>query len=610
MVTAVGKAATVMARSSAHTLVAALAKHALGAKINWQVCTTQYYVTEIAASTMWILSHFMALVKPITWSALLSFGVLFFSLAAAAASSSRQPRVVHSSRSNAPQGFASLGPAPGDQTIKLRIALASKDAPGLEKALLDVSTPSSSNYGNHLTKDEVNAYLAPSDEALAAVQSWLSSNNVTASSSGPAGDWLTATVPISKANDLLGANYQTFQHINSGKSYARTLIIPISVRPVLSLPQSKKKGNSGSGSNADSCATTITPTCLQTLYGIPTTAASESSNSIAVAGFIEQFAQKADLQTFLTSFRKDMSSSTTFSTQTLDGGENTQSPQDAGVEALDIQYTVGVATGVPVVFVSVGEDDQDGDLGGFLDIVNFLGAEDNVPQVMTTSYGGDESNISQALAVKLCNAYMGLGARGTSVLFASGDGGVEGGQAQQCTTFQVAFPAGCPYLTAVGSVHGTSPETASDFSSGGFSNYFGVADYQADAVAGYLKALGSTNQGLFNASGRGYPDVSAQGENVQIVSGGQTGGVDGTSCSTPIFASVIGLINDQLVAGGKPPLGFLNPWLYSNAAALNDVSAGSNPGCGTDGFPAKAGWDPVTGLGTPNFAALKAAAGL
>ncbi|KAJ7931745.1 family S53 protease [Mycena leptocephala] len=520
---------------------------------------------------------------------------------AAATSRSVQPRVLKSSRSNAPQGFASLGAASAAQPIKLRIALASKDISGLESALLDVSTPSSPKYGNHLTKDEVNAYLAPSDEALAAVQNWLSSNNVTAVSSGAAGDWLTAKIPISKANDLLGANYETFQHINSGKSYARTLTFslpadvavhiddihptttfnnPLSVRPVLSVPDSRKKGSNGtSTSTAASCAKTVTPTCLQTLYGIPTTPGTESSNSIAVAGNIEQFAQKADLKKFLTSFRKDLSSSTTFSTQTLDGGENTQSAADAGTEALDIQYTVGVATGVPVTFVSVGEDSQDGDLGGFLDIVNFLADEDNVPQVMTTSYGENESDLSQALAFKLCNAYMGLGARGTSVLFASGDGGVEGGQAQSCTTFQAAFPAGCPYLTAVGSVHGTAPETASDFSSGGFSNYFGIPDYQADAVAKYLDVLGSTNKGLFNASGRGYPDVSAQGENVQIVSAGQTGG-------------------------------FLNPFLYANAAALNDVSAGSNPGCGTDGFPAKAGWDPVTGLGTPNFSALKAAAGL
>lgn len=41
-----------------------------------------------------------------------------------------------------------------------------------------------------------------------------------------------------------------------------------------------------------------------------------------------------------------------------------------------------------------------------------------------------------------------------------------------------------------------------------------------------------------------------------------------------------------------------------------DVILGDNPGCNTNGFKAAKGWDPVTGLGTPNFAALKAAAGL
>jgi tripeptidyl-peptidase-1 len=84
---------------------------------------------------------------------------------------------------------------------------------------------------------------------------------------------------------------------------------------------------------------------------------------------------------------------------------------------------------------------------------------------------------------------------------------------------------------------------------------FLAPDYQADAVAAFLTAQGTTNKGLFNASGRGYPDVSAQGENVQIVSGGTTEGVDGTSCSSPIFASVIGLLNDQLIAAGNSPLG-------------------------------------------------------
>lgn len=76
--------------------------------------------------------------------------------------------------------------------------------------------------------------------------------------------------------------------------------------------------------------------------------------------------------------------------------------------------------------------------------------------------------------------------------------------------------------------------------------------------------------------GRGFPDVSAQGQNVEIVSGGQTGTVDGTSCASPIFASVIGLLNDRLIAAGKSSLGFLNPFLYSaaGAAALTDITTG------------------------------------
>jgi tripeptidyl-peptidase-1 len=71
-----------------------------------------------------------------------------------------------------------------------------------------------------------------------------------------------------------------------------------------------------------------------------------------------------------------------------------------------------------------------------------------------------------------------------------------------------------------------------------------------------------------------------------------------------MFAATIVLLNEARLAVGRPPLGFLNPWLYSNARALNDITVGSNPGCGTDGFATAKGWDPVTGLGSLNFAAL------
>ncbi len=85
--------------------------------------------------------------------------------------------------------------------------------------------------------------------------------------------------------------------------------------------------------------------------------------------------------------------------------------------------------------------------------------------------------------------------------------------------------------------------------------------------------------------------------------------IGGTSASSPTFAAVISLVNDALIAKGKPTLGFLNPWLYSGAyKALTDVKSGSSFGCNTTGFPAQAGWDAVTGFGTPNFPKLVDAA--
>jgi len=164
-------------------------------------------------------------------------------------------------------------------------------------------------------------------------------------------------------------------------------------------------------------------------------------------------------------------------------------------------------------------------------------------------------------------------------------------------------------VTSVGGTQ-SSPETSASFSDGGFSNIFLPPSYQSSVVSDYLKSIGSTNSGLFNVSGRGFPDIAAQAENIEIYNTGSTGHVAGTSCASPIFASIIALLNDELVAAGKGPLGFINPLLYANPGALNDITSGGNPGCNTHGFPASSGWDPVTGLGSPKYTALRKAAGL
>jgi len=51
----------------------------------------------------------------------------------------------------------------------------------------------------------------------------------------------------------------------------------------------------------------------------------------------------------------------------------------------------------------------------------------------------------------------------------------------------------------------------------------------------------------------------------------------------------------------------MNQWIYQNQAAFNDVTSGTNDGGNTYGFTAIAGWDPATGVGTPNFALMEKA---
>jgi len=165
-----------------------------------------------------------------------------------------------------------------------------------------------------------------------------------------------------------------------------------------------------------------------------------------------------------------------------------------------------------------------------------------------------------------------------------------------------------PKLTCSGTVN--FPETGIYFSGGGFSDYFSRPSYQASTVDAYIETLGTTYSTLFNKTGRAYPDIAAYASSFTIYVRGRTSLIGGTSAATPAAAGVFTLLNDALIAAGRPPMGFLNPWLYKNGGVFTDVSSGNAPGCGTDGFEAIKGWDPVTGFGTPRFKALLKALGL
>lgn len=179
--------------------------------------------------------------------------------------------------------------------------------------------------------------------------------------------------------------------------------------------------------------------------------------------------------------------------------------------------------------------------------------------------------------------------------------------------FNPGFPSSCPYITSVGATQikanasVTQPEVAAEsiiYSGGGFSNVFDAPPYQEAALATYFaEHLPSYGSDRYNTSqkSRGFPDVSANGVNYAMAVNGKITHLYGTSASAPTFGSVMTLINSARLDIGKRPVGFLNPALYANPSMLNDITSGHNQGCGTPGFEAVRGWDPVTGLGTPNF---------
>jgi tripeptidyl-peptidase-1 len=376
----------------------------------------------------------------------------------------------------------------------------------------------------------------------------------------------------------------------------------------------------------------ISPLCIRTLYGtLGYTAQAPEKNGIGIVNYNGQSNNRSDLDMFLKLYRKDAAAANvadTFRTEVINEGRNQQTHLNGeqleamtdSEGALDIQAVIGAGFPTPVIAYNVGGKppfQSDGfttnnDNEPYLDWLHYVMAQESLPSVISTSYADDEHTVPEAYAKRVCNEFAQLGARGVSVIFASGDHGV--GRNGHCRNddgsekprFVPVFPASCPFVTAVGATRLVGPEVVafdargSFVTGGGFSNYFARPRYQEHHVDQYLQSLDTDLSSYYNDQGRGYPDVSAIGYHYAVMWNGVSQLLDGTSASAPAFAALVALVNDALLAEGRPTLGFLNPMLYSKGSeAFTDVTIGSNFGCNTTGFPAKKGWDAASGLGTP-----------
>ncbi|KAH9059104.1 subtilisin-like protein [Lactarius vividus] len=533
-----------------------------------------------------------------------------------------------------PDKWESIGQPTDGTTIDLHIALKPHHEHALADTIYEVSNPNHPKYGSYLSKEQVANLVAPHPYTIKLIETWLQHHGVSPSnvSTSHGGNWLTVTeVPVSKANGLLGASYQLYRYAGTNVTILRTVgyalpaalhahvrtVVPTTYFGSPLTPGKRPRGHRGSSVALSTRDDHVTPSVLRSLYNSVTyQPAATEQNMIGVTGFQGEYVGDEDLELFMTLFRSDANDATFLVIDINDSGYD---PNKPGSEAnLDMQYTQGMAWPTPHVFYSVGGLAEQFIPDSFIPVNTnepFLGwletmiRLEDLPQTISTSYGGDEQTFPPEYAKSVCELFGQLGARGVSILFASGDEGVGGGDCKKndgsgVVQFQPGFPATCPWVTSVGGTK-QRPEVAAPFSSGGFSNVFKRPVYQTDAVLGFFEQLGNQYSGLYNASSRGFPDVSAQAARFRIIHDNKFMALRGTSCSTPVVAGLISLLNDYQLSKNRPVLGFLNPWLYGTAShGFNDITSGSNPGCGTDGFSAVPGWDPVTGLGTPDFQRL------
>ena len=324
--------------------------------------------------------------------------------------------------------------------------------------------------------------------------------------------------------------------------------------------------------------------------------------------------------------------------------------------ALDVETAHALAPGANILLVHTNTAETLG-VQGFPQMMaaEKYVVEHHLADVISQSFGSAEEAFGSRQSLEnLRDAFKAAAANGVTVLASSGDGGSandrktpvgKGGSTIPHPT--VSWPASDPLVTGVGGTYlctdptNTTTRTVDNASppancqapsalgqaelgwidsGGGFSSVFARPAFQ-DTLPVPSTAIPSDRRGVpdigLQASSRTgalvYLTLPPDGNSGLICPGGQpcsTGWYDigGTSLSCPQWAALVA-IAAQIHGGG---LGQINPSLYSlaanparYAADFYDVTVGNNQADpSVPGYSNSPGWDPVTGLGTPNAANL------
>ena len=343
-------------------------------------------------------------------------------------------------------------------------------------------------YGAHLSKKQVAQLVAPHPDTRKLVSSWLAYNGVPPSSISTTlgGCWLTvAGLPVSQANELLGASYKLYYHSGTNETILRTTgyalpaglhihvqtVAPTTAFASTHFLQHEEAPRPRSGGAAEQAINVTSgepvnmrsrreaadnqyahPSYLRWLYHTSAyKTLAESQNKLGIVGYKNQIPNLVDLATFLGTFRTDaVGTVPTF--EAIDDRYTTNPGMQAN---LDVQYAVALAYPTPVIYytgtgngVQIQNDKKPAFGDQYLQWLDFMTAKDSMPQTIAIGFGTSEPTVPREYAEAICDLFAQFGARGSSVLAASGDFGVGPTDCTDLngqTQFFTSFPASCTY---------------------------------------------------------------------------------------------------------------------------------------------------------------------
>jgi kumamolisin len=501
-------------------------------------------------------------------------------------------------------GATLIGPADANEqiqvTVRVRRGSSAKAFPS--DAELGKGRPADRNY---LTREEFASKHGARAEDIAAIRTFASKNGLRIVSEEPPRRTVMLGGTVGAFSKAFGtqANLYSF---NGRKYRCRTgaLIIPAELNGVIegvfgldNRPQAKPHFRR----RVRALTTEASFTALQVAqaYDFPT-GADGTGQAIAILELGGGYNSK-DLSAY---FGNLGLTTPAVSAISVDGGSNSPTGSADGPDGeveLDIEVAGAIAPGAKFGVYFAPNTDQ-----GFIDALTTAVHDTNLrPTIVSISWGGPENSWTEQARNSLNSACQDAATMGVTVLVASGDNGASDGSTNGALT--VDFPSSSPYVIACGGtklvLNGDSilsEQTWNELSQnegatgGGVSEVFAIPTFQSGAN------VPAAPNGF---RGRGVPDVAADADpasGYDVLVDGESTVIGGTSAVAPLWAGLLARINQEV---GKPA-GYLNPILYSAnvAATFHDITTGDN-----DGYSAAPGWDPCTGLGTPDGSRLLAA---